>query len=56
MTTKKDLNKGGVWPAITGVVDPEHKKEIEKLVKQRKFFSVSDFVREAVKDFLKKCR
>lgn len=41
-------------PIISGTVSPTHKKKIDQLVEKGEFASVSDFISQAVSDFLKK--
>lgn len=41
-------------PIVSGTVSPVHKKKIDRLVEKGEFASVSDFLGQAVTDFLKK--
>lgn len=39
-------------PVVSGTISPLHKKKIDKLVGDGEFASVSDFISQAVTDFL----
>jgi len=41
-------------PVISGTVSPLHKKKIDKLVEAGEFASISDFLSQAVSEFLNK--
>ncbi|MCL2862838.1 MAG: hypothetical protein FWE54_01900 [Methanimicrococcus sp.] len=41
-------------PIVSGTISPIHKKKIDQLVENGEFASVSDFLGQAVNDFLKK--
>ena len=41
-------------PVISGTISPHHKKKIEKMVNDGEFASISDFINQAVSDFLNK--
>ncbi|WNY26290.1 hypothetical protein [Methanolapillus ohkumae] len=40
-------------PVISGTINPTNKKRIDELVKDGEFASVSDFLNQAVSDYLK---
>ena len=39
-------------PVVSGTISPIHKRKIDKLVKEGDFASVSDFISQAVAEFL----
>ena len=41
-------------PVISGTISPLHKKKIDKLVEVGEFASISDFLNQAVSEFLSK--
>jgi Predicted transcriptional regulators containing the CopG/Arc/MetJ DNA-binding domain len=41
-------------PVISGTISPLHKKKIDKLVEAGEFASISDFLNQAVSEFLTK--
>ncbi|WNY26316.1 hypothetical protein [Methanolapillus ohkumae] len=40
-------------PVISGTISPTHKRKIDELIKDGEFASVSDFLNQAVSDYLK---
>jgi hypothetical protein len=41
-------------PVVSGTISPLHKRKIDKLVEAGEFASISDFLSQAVSDFLNK--
>ena len=39
-------------PVVSGTISPTHKAKIDKLVKEGEFASVSDFISQAIAEFL----